>query len=91
MLKIAVLFPLVFSAFPALAQSEQSGDYVGEQAARIFNSIMIPATRYSSADHTYVVFVKETDWVKCSAYSEGDVYVPTPAATYRCEMKAIVY
>jgi hypothetical protein len=71
----------------AFAQSE----YTGEQAARIYNSMTTPATRYSSADHTYVIFVKETDWVKCSVYSSGEVAEPSPASTYRCEMKAVVY
>ena len=87
MIKFAVLFAVVLSTSPAFAQSE----YVGVQAARMFNSMAIHATRYSSADHTYVVFVKESDWAKCSAYALGDVYAPTPETTYRCEMKAAVY
>ena len=70
---------------PAIAQSS----FTAEHARRLYETLKAPVTHYVAADESYSHFVKDEEWVKCSAATDGDESEPGLDAAYSCEFKSI--
>lgn len=84
-MKFLYAFAIPFLSTPAVAQTALTT----EHARRLYETLQETVTHYADVDESFSLFLKENEWVKCSASALGDPKTPGPDAKYRCEFKVI--